>query len=569
MTGKQISRITIVGGGTAGWLTAAYLNHRLQWGLTRREGVCITLVESPNVATVGVGEATVPTLKGTLRILEIPEAEFIARTDASLKVGIRFEGWQRGREGQPVSYVHPFSGGSVVRGRNPGYAFLKYGLGGGGGGAAAEPAEFIPLISSAPAAIDAGKGPRAVDGDDFTFDLQYAYHLDAGLMADFFREVCVERGVEHLRDDVTGVERDERGHIAALQLERGGRHEVELVIDCSGFRGLLINQELGEPFDSYADYLMNDRAIPIQARRVDPAFLPAATTSTALAAGWAWRTPLYSRDGNGYVFCSKFASDDEALAQLEEHLGGAEQITDPRVMPMRVGRTRRSWVGNCVAVGLSGGFIEPLESTGIMSIELAARTLLQYFPTTGFEPALQAQYNRQMQDFYEEVRDFLGLHFTLGNRDDTPYWRAAHHDLKRSDRLTEWLDLWQHRLPSRAELGTNTVFNEWSVQCLLFAKGFYDGRSLESMELVPQDLWKWWVADRKALRRGSVAALPDHLELLDAVRARGAKVKRSTEPQGAQFALPEDHLALFATQIMSGPPRTSAQESRRVLAENA
>lgn len=565
--GRPITNITILGGGTAGWITAAYLNHRLQWGLTGRPDVSITVIESPSIPTVGVGEATVPTLKATLRILEIPEAEFIARTDASLKVGIRFDDWQLDADGRPATYFHPFTGGSVVRGRNPGYPFLAYGM---GDDPSPPPTDFIPLISTAPDAILQGKGPRQIDGEDFSFALQYAYHLDAGLMAEFFKEICIERGVRHVLDDVERVHRDERGHISSLQLARTGDWPVELVIDCTGFRGLLINQELGEPFESYSDYLMNDRAMPIQAMRPDPAFLPPATISTAMSAGWAWRTPLYTRDGNGYVYCSSFISDDQAIEEMIAKLGNARLLTEPRVMKMRVGRNRRSWVGNCIAVGLSGGFIEPLESTGILSIEMAARWLLQFFPTTDFEPALQRQYNRMMQEFYEEVRDFLGLHFTLGNREDTPYWRAAHSELKISDRLEANLELWRHRLPSPAELGSSRVFSEWSIQCLLFAKGFYAGHSLESTELVPQDIWNWFVADRKALRKGNTAQLPDHLALLDSIRARAAAgERRREEPAGRQFRIPEDHLLLFGTQIMSGPPRTRRQESRMVITENA
>ena len=567
--GRPIRNVTIVGGGTAGWITAAYLNHRLQWGPTARadEDVRITVIESPSLPTVGVGEATVPTLKATLRILEIPEAEFIFRTNASLKLGIRFEKWQLGPDGQPLTYVHPFTGGSVVRGRNPGYAFLEHGL---DGQRDLPGSTLIPLLSHSVEAIAQGKGPRGIDDDDFTFNLQYAYHLDAGLMADFFREICVERGVTHLLDEVRDITVDERGHIASLKLERNGELPVELVIDCSGFRGLLINQTLDEPFESYSDYLMNDRALPLQAKRLDPDHLTPATVSTAMNAGWAWRTPLYNRDGNGYVYCSSFISDDEALAEFAEHLNGAEPLTDPRVMRMRVGRNRRSWVGNCVAIGLAGGFLEPLESTGILSIELAARWLLQYFPSTDFEPVLQRQFNGLMQRFYEETRDFLGLHFTVGNRNDTPYWRAAHNDLKRSDALQNCLDLWQYGMPSLSDQRSRMIFSEWSVQTLLFAKDFYGGQPLNSVDTVPADIWKWYAADRKAVRRGVLADLPDHLALLDAIRARAEQgERRSPTTAGKRFAIPEDHLLLFQTQVMTGSTQTRRQAARQVATENA
>jgi hypothetical protein len=564
--GQPIANVTIVGGGTAGWITAAYLNHRLQWGLTARSGVRIVVIESPSIPSVGVGEATVPTLKGTLRMLEISEAEFVARTDASLKLGIRFDRWQLGSDGHPVSFFHPFTGGGAVRGRNPGYAFLEYGL---DGSVDVPASEFVSLISHSPEAIAQGKGPRNLGGEPFAGPLQYAYHLDAALMADFFREICIERGVEHVLDDVEHVDVDGRGHVSALHLARHGHWPIELVIDCTGFKGLLINEALGEPFQSYSEYLINDRALPLQAKRLDPDFLTPATVSTAMDAGWAWRTPLYSRDGNGYVYSSAFASDDQAHEEMLTHLKGAELLTEPRVTKMRVGRNRRSWVGNCVAIGLSGGFLEPLESTGIMSIELAVRWLLQYFPTTDFETSLQRQFNTLVQGFYEEVRDFLSLHFTLGNRADTPYWRAARHELKRSDALEANLDLWRHRLPSASDERKRTVFNEWSLQCLLMAKGFYAGKKLPSTELVPPNVWRYYAADRKAARKGTVETLADHIALLESIRQRAAAgERRATIPKGRGFEIPEDHLLLFATQIMSRPVPSRRHAARRVEFEN-
>lgn len=545
---QQITNITIVGGGTAGWIAAAYLNHRLQWGLTARPGVKISVIESPGIPTIGVGEATVPTLKGTLRLLEISEAEFMQRTNASFKLGIRFDHWQRRADGTPHGYLHPFTGGGAVRGRNPGYSFAAYGLPG-------EPVvhgdHFVDTISHTSGAVNGLKGPRGIDAPDFSGSLQYAYHVDASLLAEFLKEVCVARGVTHIRDEVNAVSLDDRGHIAALTLAEHGEWPVELVIDCTGFSGMLINKALGEPFYSLSEYLLNDRAIPIQVQRKDQRAITSATVSRGMESGWSWRIPLHSgRDGTGYVYSSAFLSDDEADAQLRAVIGEDEILTQSRVIQMRVGRTRRSWVKNCVAIGASGGFLEPLESTAIMSIELASRWLLQNFPTTDFEQPLQRQFNRNMERFYEEVRDFLGIHFSLGDPADTPYWRAVRNEAKRSDALNESLAVWKHVLPSIADARHDSLFNHWSVQTVLFGKGFYDGAPLTSVDVVPRDVWRIYWAETRARRRATVDALPDHFELLEAIRARAVPGESANRtPKGGAFEFRDDAV-LEATRVM-------------------
>ena len=550
--GKPITNIVIVGGGTAGWIAAAYLNHRLQWGLTARPGVTVTVVESPNISTIGVGEATVPSLKGTLRILEISEAEFIQRTNATLKLGIRFDGWQVDGNGNPANYVHPFTGGANVRGRNPGYAFQQYGL----PGENAQGSDFVRTISHTREAIEQFKGPRALDAAPFGGSLQYAYHIDAALLAQFFKEICLARGVKHIADDVTDVSLDERGFISTLHLKELGELPVELVIDCTGFRGMLINQVFGEPFLPFSDYLLNDRAIPIQVRRENPRAIVPATISTAMEAGWCWRISLHSRDGTGYVYSSAFKSDDEARAELHSFLGDQEHLASPGVLKMRVGRCQRSWVKNCVAIGLSSGFLEPLESTAILSVELAARWLLQHFPSMDFEEPLSRQFNAAVERFYDEVRDFLGLHFSLNNRSDTPYWKAVRHEAKLSDTLRANLELWKHSMPSIVDPRTDTVFSHWSVQCVLFGKGFYDGSALAGTEVVPEDVWRWFWAETRATKRGTLEGLPDHFDLLEAIRARAIAGESSArKPRGHDFSVDDDVLTA-ATRVMS-PLRSS------------
>lgn len=515
--GKPIGHITIVGGGTTGWIVASYLNQRLHWSPATGRGTKITLIESPDIGTIGVGEATVPTLKGTLKLLNISEAEFMERTDASFKLGIWFHDWNRSQNGQPLGYLHPFTGGLTIGGLHPGFGFKKFGL---PGRANTTDQDYVRAISHAREAVDAMRGPRALNGPPFRGALQYAYHIDAGKLADFLRQVCIARGVNHIRDNVVEVKLDERGYVAALQLKDRGEWPVELVIDCSGFRGLIINQALKEPFESYADYLLNDRAIPIQVAHDDPHKIESATRSTALEAGWSWRIPLHSRVGTGYVYSSKFKSDDQALDEFKRYLNGRANDSEPRVIKMRVGRSRRSWVNNCVAIGLSSGFLEPLESTAIMSVELQARWLLYYLPTSDFEEPLRDQFNNACERLYDEIRDFLCIHFSQSTRDDTPYWRAVRHEAKKSDQLQYHLRLWKTTLPGPMDPRKNTVFNHWSVSCLLMGKDFYRDATLNDSEVVTKQAWTRYCTDLVARKRAVMTGVANHRRLIDHVRSQ-------------------------------------------------
>ena len=321
--GKPITNITIVGGGTAGWIAAAYLNQRLQWGPTANPDVKITLIESPNIGTVGVGEATVPTLKHTMKMLGISEAEFMQRTDATFKLGILFDRFNTNEKGELIGYVHPFTGGLTVRGHNPGYSFKRYGL---PDKENCNDQDFVRTISLAREAYENNTGPRALNGPAYGGALQYAYHIDAGRLAEFLKEICIKRGVKHLRDNVVDVKLDDRGFIQSLQLQENGEWPIELAVDCAGFRGLIINQVMKEPFESYGDYLLNDRAIALQVTYPKgETKIPSLTLSKAMSSGWVWDIPLQNRRGTGYVYCSKFISDDEALAEFKrDHLNGVD-----------------------------------------------------------------------------------------------------------------------------------------------------------------------------------------------------------------------------------------------------
>ena len=253
------------------------------------------------------------------------------------------------------------------------------------------------------------------------------------------------------------------------------------------------------------------------------------TTSTALSAGWSWHIPLQNRIGTGYVYSSKFKSDEEALEEFIQRLDGEDLLTEPRVLKMRVGRTRRSWVKNCVAMGLSSGFIEPLESTAIMSVELQARWLLASLPSTDFEEPLIEQFNGASSRLYDEIRDFLGLHFSLNERDE-PYWKAARHEAKKSDSLTHHLELWKYSLPSPLDPRERTVFNHWSILCILMGKNFYRDSRLVGEGIVPRQLWDRYWRELSMGKQRTLAKLADHRELVDLMvkqSVAGASANRS------------------------------------------
>jgi tryptophan halogenase len=331
------------------------------------------------------------------------------------------------------------------------------------------------------------------------------------------------------------VKLDDRGYISSLRLQERGDWPVELVIDCTGFRGLLINKALGEPFVSYSDYLLNDRAIPMQVRHWDPDRIPSGTGAIAMDAGWVWHIPLRTRVGAGYVFCSKFKSDDEALAEFRKFLGTAGEGLEPQpTIKMRVGRNRRSWVKNCIAIGLSSGFLEPLESTAIMTLELQSRWLLAYFPSTDFEEPLANQYNTSVNRLYDEVRDFLGVHFCLSDRKGA-FWDAVRNEAKKSDSLQTHLELWKYSLPNPADPRTNNVFNHWNFLSVLMGKNFYRHSQLTAgAEQIPLPLWKRYCAENEAWKRPIIARLASHNQLIEHMHAQaspGESVRRKEEPE--------------------------------------
>ncbi|MBC8027838.1 MAG: tryptophan 7-halogenase [Steroidobacteraceae bacterium] len=411
MSEARLSSIVIVGGGTAGWMAAAALARVLDFSVTSRP-VSIRLVESDEIGTVGVGEATVPHLRAFNETLRIDETEFVRAVRGTFKLGIQFVDW--GRVGD--RYVHGF--GSIGHDYRA-LPFFQYWLKLHLAGEAATLDDYSLNTAAAPT----GKffaGASDVPPESPLARIAYAYHFDAGLYAQFLRRYAETRGVKRIEGEVVDVSlRPADGFIESITLKSGERLAADLFVDCSGFRGLLIEQALKTGYDDWRHWLPCDRAVAVPSEKTHPA--TPFTRSTARPAGWQWRIPLQHRTGNGYVYSSAHTSDDEARALLLANLDGTP-LADPRVLRFTTGRRRKMWNRNCVALGLASGFLEPLESTSIYLIQSGIARLISMLPDRHMNPALQDEYNAEAAFEIERIRDFLILHYNATERRDSDFW---------------------------------------------------------------------------------------------------------------------------------------------------
>jgi len=420
-------QVVVVGGGTAGWMTAAALAKLLP---TR---CAVHLVESEAIGIVGVGEATLPHIRAFNERLGIGEAEFMSTTRATFKLGIDFENW--GRIGD--RYVHPF--GTFGRGQGD-IGFHQYWLRMRHEG---RPVAALEEYSLACMMARLGRFDLpSPDPDGIASTFNYAYQFDATLFAPFLRAHAERLGARRTEGRIVDVELDgESGDIAAVRLESGERIAGDLFLDCSGFVSLLLGKALREPFQDWSRWLPADRAVAMPCR-TETAVTPY-TSAIAMGAGWRWRIPLQHRTGNGYVYSSAFISDADAAEALVAAVEG-EPIASPRVLKFLAGRRQRSWVRNCVGVGLASGFLEPLESTSIYLIQAAITALLELFPEREIAPSDRDEFNRVIDLEYDRIRDFLILHYHATERSDTPFWDYVR-TMEIPDTLAEKLELFRRR----------------------------------------------------------------------------------------------------------------------------
>ena len=490
---NPLRSIVIVGGGSAGWMTAAALSDAV--GPDCR----ITLIESEAIGTVGVGEATIPPIRNFNRRLGIDEATFVRETQGSFKLGIEFVDW--GKQGH--RYFHPFGQYGAEFDSVPFYHhWMREYL----AGRVAGP---IDDFSMCWAMAKSGKFSHpATDRRLIQSTFDYAYHFDAGLYAAFLRRFSEARGVTRVEGRVVDVTlRGEDGFIDAVTLENGTAVKGEFFIDCSGFRGLLIEEALAAGYDNWQHWLPCDRAVAVPCEKGE--FTPY-TRSTAKPAGWQWRIPLQHRTGNGYVHCSDFISEEEASAELLASLDG-KPLADPRALRFVTGKRRAFWKGNCVAIGLSAGFMEPLESTSLHLIQYGILRLIALLPDTAMSPLLAREYNAQTAQEYERIRDFLILHYKASERDDSELWRycAA---MPIPDSLQYKID--HFRAHGMLVSDERELFANPSWIAVYLGQGIVPGRAPALAQMRSQVP----VADRLASIRSAmdeaVAAMPSHADFI-------------------------------------------------------
>ena len=446
---ERVRRVVILGGGTAGWMTATAL------AKTFGRALDITLLESEEIGTVGVGEATIPTIHWFNELIGLDETAFLRATKASFKLGIEFVDWSAPGE----RYFHPFgSFGPALPGVPFHHRWLK---------ARAEGLELpLSALSMATALAAQNRFAKpASEARSILSTLGYAYHFDAGLYARHLRSLSEAAGVRRVEGKLRDVERDGRGHVAALTTERGERLAGELFIDCSGFRALLIGGTMESPYEDWSHWLPCDRAVAVPCARV--AGTTPFTRSTARGAGWQWRIPLQHRTGNGYVYAARWCSDDEAAATLLANLDG-EPLAEPRFLRFTAGTRRHAWIGNVVAIGLSSGFLEPLESTSIHLIQSAIAKLLTLFPDRDMDAGLAARFNMLLAADMDGIKDFLILHYHATRGRDDPLWRHCR-TMPLPDTLVEREE--QFRRSGRLMLGPEELFRDASWLAVLDGQG--------------------------------------------------------------------------------------------------
>jgi len=400
----EIRRVVIAGGGTAGWIAAAALSRQLGSVLD------ITLIESEEIGTVGVGESTVPPMRVFNKLIGLDEQEFMRATAATFKLGILFENWARVGD----RYIHPFG-----RHGRPTWLseFHHFWLRGLEQGVTAEIGEYCVEWLAA----KHGKFATSPQSEPGPAAINYAYHIDAALYARYLRKLAESAGVKRVEGKIKEVKQNaQTGFIEALVMHSGETIPGDLFVDCTGFRGLLIEQTLHTGFEDWSHWLPCDSAVAVQTETTRPA-MPY-TSAIAHECGWRWNIPLQHRVGNGFVYCSRYLSDEDAKNKLLAAIEG-KPIRAPWQIRIRTGRRRKAWNKNCVALGLAAGFVEPLESTSIHMIQMGATRLMQLFPFDGIQPSLIERFNDESRNEIEKIRDFIVLHYHTTERDDTPFWR--------------------------------------------------------------------------------------------------------------------------------------------------
>ena len=491
---NNIKKIVIVGGGTSGWMVAAALSKVL-----KNQYCEVVLIESEEIGTVGVGEATIPQILLFNKLLDLDENEFVRKTQATFKLGIQFVNWKS----LDSKYIHAFGdvGRDIEAIQFYHYWYKMNQLG-----------KALPLeeYSIAGVASAQGKFMRPVDaGDSPLSKIAYAFHFDAGLYAKFLRGYSESRGVKRIEGKIVGVDTSsENGFISSVKLESGEEQAGDFFIDCSGFRGLLIEGALKTGYIDWTHWLPCDRAWAVPCSSVS-APTPY-TRSTAHAAGWQWRIPLQHRIGNGHVFSSKFMSEDKAREILLNNLEG-KVLAEPKLLKFVTGKRKQFWNKNCIALGLAGGFMEPLESTSIHLVQSAIARLFTFFPNKGFDQTDIDEFNRQAHFEFDRIRDFLILHYHVTERNDSNFWNYCR-NMSIPDELSQKID--QFKSNGRIFRSSNEMFSDLSWLEVMHGQGLDPKRYHALVDLMPESEIEEKLISIKRVIDRSVEYMPSHEQFI-------------------------------------------------------
>lgn len=514
--GKPVRHVVVVGGGTAGWLAAGIL--AAEHVSSSPQGLRVTLVESPDVKTIGVGEGTWPTLRQSLQKIGISETDFIRNCDASFKQGAKFAKWTTGEEDD--FYYHPLivPQGYFVANLVPHWEQMASEL------------SFADAVSCQGYLCEAGLAPKQITTPEFAAVANYAYHLDAGKFAQLLQKHCTENlGVTHVLDHVTAINAAENGDIASVQCKQNGALEGDLFIDCTGMKSLLLGEHYGVGFRDKKDILFNDRALAVHAPYPEPdSPIASHTISTAHSAGWIWDIGLPTRRGVGCVYSSSHISDEEAGQALYKYLVPSltkqqAEALSPRKITIRPGHREKFWHRNCVAVGMSAGFLEPLEASAIVLIELASGMISEQLPANRDVMDIAAKrFNDRFLYRWDRIIEFLKLHYCISKRRDSDYWVENCGSETIPERLQELLRLWRYQAPDRHDFPDfEEVFPAASYQYVLYGMGFRTRlrkteRKFDNLEVAHQQF-----EENRKLTQRYMSALPTNRDLINKIKEYG------------------------------------------------
>lgn len=509
-----INDVVIVGGGSAGWLLAGLIASEFIGSDV--SDVRVTLIESPNVKTVGVGEGTWPTMRGTLQKIGISETDFLLRCSASFKQGTRFVGWTTGDDAD--TYYHPFSvpAGYTEINLVPFWQPHR------------DEVSFANAVTVQGHVCDRNLAPKQLETPEYAYVANYGYHLDAGKFAELLQEHCASRlGVRHVVDHVTSINGDLDSDIRSVTTTEHGNIEGDLFVDCTGFAALLLGKHYQVPYEDKRHILFNDSALALQvpySSDMDP--IASQTISTARSAGWIWDIGLPSRRGVGYAYSSRHSSDDEAVETLKAYVRATSGVStdslEPRKIEFRPGHRREFWHRNCVAVGMSAGFLEPLEASALVLIELAGKMISEELPANRDDMDVVARrYNEIFRYRWDRIIDFLKLHYVLSERDDSEYWKENRRSNSIPESLRELMALWRYHPPGHHHLGqVDEIFSAASYQYVLYGMGFRTAGRESSRQSADAGKARQLFQDNSKRAEKLVANLPSNRKLLTLIGER-------------------------------------------------